>query len=220
MKKICAVIAARSGSLRVKNKNVRKFGNDSLLIRKIKQLKKIREINDIYVNSNDKKILDIAKKNGAKIMLREQKYASNSIGMNKVYVNVVENVPSRHILFIHITSPFVKTTSIKKAIKKYFRVSKKKYDSLASVTEFKKFLWLKNKPINYKPQKMPISQDLPNFHYLNFAFNIIEKKKLIKYENIIGRKIFPYHLSEIESFDIDNSEEFELASFLSKKIRI
>ena len=90
MKKICAVIAARSGSLRVKNKNIRKFGNNSLLIRKIKQLKKIKTIDDIYVNSNDKKILDIAKKNGAKIMLREQKYASNSISMNKVYANVTQ----------------------------------------------------------------------------------------------------------------------------------
>ena len=31
-------------------------------------------------------------------------------------------------------------------------------------------------------------------------------------------KNFSYHLSEIESFDIDNSEEFELAVFVKSKI--
>ena len=220
MKKICAVIAARSGSIRVKNKNIRKFGKSSLLFRKIKQLKKIREIDEIYVNSNSYKILRIAKKYGAKTILRDRKYATNSISMNKVYANVVKKVPSKHILFIHITSPFVKTTSVRNGIKKYLSLPKKKYDCLASVTQFKKFLWNGNKPINYKPNKMPRSQDLPPLYYLNFAFNIIKKSNLIQNENIIGKKIFPYFLTEIESFDIDNNEEFELASYLSTKIKL
>lgn len=220
MKKICAVIAARSGSIRVKNKNIRKFGESSLLVRKIKQLKKIKEIDEIYVNSNSYKILSIAKKYGTKTILRDRKYATNTISINKVYTNVVREVPSKHILFIHITSPFVKTTSIRNGIKKYLSLPQKKYDCLASVTQFKKFLWNVNKPLNYMPNKMPRSQDLPPLYYLNFAFNIIKKSNLIRNENIIGKKIFPYFLTEIESFDIDNNEEFELASYLSTKIKL
>tara|TARA_A100001015_G_C14982343_1_gene710014 strand:+ start:811 stop:1473 length:663 start_codon:yes stop_codon:yes gene_type:complete len=220
MKNICAVIAARSGSKRVKNKNIRRFGKSSLLVRKIIQLKKIKILDDIYVNSNDNKILSIAKKNGAKIIKREKKYATNYVKINDVYVNVVKKVPSKHIFFVHITSPFVKTKSMEDAIKKYFKLNKKKYDCLASTSPVKKFLWFKNKAINYNPKKMPRSQDLPDFFYLNFAFNILTKKNILKYKNIIGKKIKPFHLDEIESFDIDNMEEFKLANLIENKIKI
>ena len=218
MRNICAVIAVRSGSIRVKNKNTRKFGDSSLLVRKIKQLKKIKELDGIFVNSNSNKILKIAKSNGAETILRDQKYATNSISINEVYANVVKKVPSKHILFIHVTSPFVKTDTVKKAIKKYFSITKKKYDSLASVSKFKKFLWQKNKPINYNPAIMPRSQDLPDLFYLNFAFNIITRDKIIKYKNIVGKNFYPYFINEIESFDIDNNEEFRFANLIVNKI--
>ena len=62
MNKISAVIAARGGSRRVKNKNIRPFAGSSLLERKLLQLKDINEIDAIYVNSESDKILNIAKK--------------------------------------------------------------------------------------------------------------------------------------------------------------
>lgn len=213
MKNLIAVIAARGGSRRVKNKNIRKFGKNSLLERKIIQLKKIREIDEIVVNSDSDKILKIAEKYKVTTVKRRKKYASNTISINKVYVNVVEDLDTKNILFIHITSPFVKTDTIKKSIRIYNKLNYK-YDSLASVTQFKKFLWHKNKPINYIPEKMPRSQDLPNYYYLNFAINILPKQVLLKQRNIIGKKIYPYELSELESFDIDTIEEFEIAKKL------
>ena len=213
MKNLVAVIAARGGSKRVKNKNIRKFGKNNLLERKLVQLKKIKDIDEIVVNSDSDKILDLAKKYKVRRVKRLKKFASNSVSINDVYVNVTEKIESKNILFIHITSPFVKTESLEKAIKTYKNL-KKNYDSLASVTYFKKFLWHDNKSINYNPNKMPRSQDLPNYYYLNFAFNILPKKVLLSQRNIIGKSIYPFELSEIESFDIDTMEEFKIAEKL------
>ena len=210
MNKISAVIAARANSRRVKNKNIRPFAGSSLLERKLLQLKGIKEIDAIYVNSDSNKILKIAKKYNVNTIKRDRKYALSSSKINDVYVNVVKPVVSEHILFIHITSPFVKTSSIRKCIKKYFSLQRK-YDSLATVTKFKKFLWHKSKPQNYKISKMPRSQDLPNYYYLNFAVNIMPKELILKKKNIIGNKFYPYFLNDIESFDIDTMDEFNTA---------
>ncbi len=62
--KVKALIAARSGSVRVVNKNLRAFVGSSLLELKIEQLKRIPNIDGIVVNSNDDKILSIAKAEG------------------------------------------------------------------------------------------------------------------------------------------------------------
>ena len=89
-----------------------------------------------------------------------------------------------------------------------------KFDSLVTVSKFKKFLWFKNNPINYNFSKMPRSQDLPDYFYINFAVNVLSKKLIIKNKNIIGKNFYPFFLSEIESFDIDEVEEFKIAEMI------
>ena len=85
------------------------------------------------------------------------------------------------------------------------------YDSLATVTAMHKFMWYEGKPINYEPDKMPHSYDLPDYYVLNFAVNILPKEMLVERKNIIGDKIYPFYLDEVESFDIDNQIEFDIA---------
>lgn len=53
---IKALIAALSGSLRVENKNICPFAGSSLLAVKIEQLKRLKSLNDIVVNSDDDEI--------------------------------------------------------------------------------------------------------------------------------------------------------------------
>ena len=139
---------------------------------------------------------------------------SYEIPMNEVYKNVVQEVPHEHIMFIHITSPLIKVSTLQSCIDKYRKVVTFKhndYDSLATVTAMHKFMWYEGKPINYEPDKMPHSYDLPDYYVLNFAVNILPKEMLVERKNIIGDKIYPFYLDEVESFDIDNQIEFDIA---------
>ena len=58
--KIKALVAVRSGSQRVVNKNIRPFAGSSLLEIKLNQLKRIPNIDGIVVNTNDDKMLEKA----------------------------------------------------------------------------------------------------------------------------------------------------------------
>ena len=59
--KIKALVAVRSGSVRVENKNIRPFAGSNLLEIKLAQLKRISNLDGIVVNSNDLEMLDIAR---------------------------------------------------------------------------------------------------------------------------------------------------------------
>lgn len=62
MVKITAVIPIRSGSQRVKDKNLRPFANTTLMENKIDSLLKVPELDSIVVNTNSEKAIEIVKK--------------------------------------------------------------------------------------------------------------------------------------------------------------
>ncbi len=210
---ICALIMARGGSQRVPNKNIRKFADSSLLEIKIGQLRKIENLNGIYVNSEADDILQIAQAAGATTVKRDPYYATNEVPINEVYKNLAESVPHKHILFCHLTSPLAREGSLRECVKIYEDLPAE-FDSLATVHTVQKFTWYKKKPVNYDPKKMPRSQDLPDYYALNFAYNIIPRDLMIRYENIIGQSFYPYHLDEIECFDVDTELQFKVAEYI------
>ena len=90
---IKALIPVRSGSKRVKNKNIRPFAGSSLLEIKIKQLQRINNLDGIVVNSNDDTMLEIAKSLGADTVKRDEYYARDNV-TNEMYTSKDESFDS------------------------------------------------------------------------------------------------------------------------------
>ena len=63
-KKIIAIISARGGSKRIKNKNLIKFGKINLIGNCIKNARKSKFIDKIMVNTDSKEIKIAAENNG------------------------------------------------------------------------------------------------------------------------------------------------------------
>ena len=214
-----ALIPVRAGSERVKNKNIKPFAGTSLLEIKINQLLRIDKVDEVCVNSECDEMLEIASKLGATPVKRDPFFATSSVPMNDVYEDFAKNIDADHVLYTNVTSPLVSDKTYIDCIDKYFSLTD--HDSLNTVTLLKENLWLDGKPINYDPSSHPRSQDLPDIVYLNFAISIIPRKLMLRHKNIIGRKFFPYILGKIESVDIDDIDDFDLAEvlFLRDKTR-
>lgn len=60
--KITAVIPIRSGSQRVKDKNLRAFADTNLMELKIKNLLQVPELTSIVVNTNSELVIEIVNK--------------------------------------------------------------------------------------------------------------------------------------------------------------
>ena len=215
-KDITFVIATRKGSKRIKNKNIRKFGNSSLLEIKLKQIKRIIKRPIILLSSDCKTSQKIGKKNDAIVDIRPKKFATDNIPMKAVYKYLAKKVNTQYICYLHVTSPFLKDKTLKQSIAKFFQ-NKKKCDSLASVTPVKEYLWYKNKPVNYNPKNHPRSQTLPEYVALNFAVNIVSTTYMRNKGRIVGENFYPINLDFPESLDIDNQWQFNLGNLLAKK---
>ena len=216
MKDICGLIAVRSGSERVHNKNIRPFADTSLLEIKLEQAKNTKLLNNVFVSSDSDKMLKLSKKYGAIPLKRDPYYASNSVPMNLVYEYLANQLSCEHIVYLHVTSPLLKKQTLELCIKNYIKLGKS-YDSLCTVNKVQEYLWKDGKPLNYDPKYHPRSQDLPDVYSLNFAVNIISRKKMIERRNIVGKNFSPFVMDKAESIDIDSELDFRTAEFIYKQ---
>lgn len=214
--KLTALIPVRSGSKRVANKNVRPFAGSSLLEIKIKQLLEVDGIDEVCVNSNDPAMLEIADALGVKTVLRDPFFATDTVPMSEVYANMAENLDSDFVLLTHVTNPLANATTYRNIIEQFSKLPNG-FDSIATVSDVKEFLYLDGKPLNYNPQAKPRSQDLPDIVKLNHVASIVKREKMIQKKDAMGDHPFFYHLSAMESIDIDNPLDFDIAEFLYLK---
>ena len=217
-KNLVAVITVRKGSERVKNKNFKPFGGGNLLIHKIETLKKIKELDEIIINTNSNKAIEIAKNLDVNYFKRNEYYASSNCTNSEFWSDIAKNTNSKYIMFTHCTNPIVKENTYREFIK-VFKKNKNKFDSFNTVTEVKEFLFKKNKPINFDPKKAPNSQDLPDIVKLNFAINILLTDQMYKTKTLIGNKPFFFKLNQIEGYDINTPLEFSFAEHLFNNIK-
>jgi N-acylneuraminate cytidylyltransferase len=217
--KITAVIPIRSGSQRVKDKNLRPFGDTNLMKLKIDNLLQVPEIDEIIVNTNSDEAIGIVNKRyagGVKTHRREEYYASSQCSGSEFFRHLGETTDTDIFLYCPCTSPFIKPTTISKCIKQF--LESKDYDCLSTVSKVKEFLWLDSKPINYDPAHAPNSQNLPDIVALNFGITVVRRDDLIRNSNIIGHKPQFVITDDIESIDIDTPLDFFIAEQLYRKL--
>lgn len=213
--KIVGLVAVRSGSIRVENKNIRPFFTSNILEIKLKQLKRISQLDEIYVNSNDEEMLRLARNCGCTAIKRDAYFASNEVPMREVYENMAQNCNGDVVVYANATNPLVKDKTISTAIEKFFTLSE--HDSLNTAHPIKEFLFLDNKALNFQLHSFPRSQDLPNIMALNFAVSVIKRTDMIEQRHIIGKKPYIFPIETQEGTDIDEELDFEFAEYIYKK---
>lgn len=218
--KITAVIPIRTGSQRVKDKNLRPFGDTNLMELKIKTLLQVPELTSIVVNTNSEEAIDIVNKRyktgGVKVHKREEYYASSQCSGSEFFQHLGVVTDTDIFVYCPCTSPFVKPKTISQCINRF--LSSSDYDCLATVSSVKDFLWLDGKAINYDPAHAPNSQDLPDVVALNFGVTVVMREDLIRNSNIIGKKPQFVVTDDIEAIDIDTPLDFYIAEQLYKKL--
>ena len=222
--KVNVFLPMRAGSERVPNKNTKPFADLSggLCRIKLEQLLECDSVETIFVSTDDAKVVRISEGfNSKKIKIfdRPKELSLSSTLTDDLIRYVPEIMPDCHILWTHVTSPFIGSEIYEKIIETYFK-SLGQHDSLMTVTKLQKFMWYNGAPVNYdrKIEKWPRTQTIEPLWEVNsgafLATREIYKNRLDR----IGEKPFLYPLSDYTAFDIDWVQDFKLAEGLFKKI--
>lgn len=213
--RIKALVAARGGSQRVKEKNTRRFASTTLLDVKLAQLTRINGLDGVVLSSEDPRILSYADRYDCTALRRPARLASSEAVMSDVYEFMAESVDADVIVYANCTSPLIMDSTVEDLIQEFRRHDDDAdFDSINTATSVKEFLVLDGKPLNYNPTAQPRSQDLPPIVALNFAINIIHRETMIARKNVLGSAPQIHLLDDLQGVDIDTPLDFAIAEFL------
>lgn len=204
-----AIVPLKKESIRVPNKNFKKFGNTRLVDLKIKTLLKVKGIDRIIINTDSDEVIQDLVSYDVDFVKRDSYYTTCS--GSEFFENIAINAPDDVLIYTPVTAPFVKASTLQDAIDIFNRG---RNDSVVSVTNIQDHVWYRGEPVNYDPQYTPNSHELHGLYLINYGFGIHHRSGWIERRNIIGSDPMFYELTEIEAIDIDTPLEFEFAKYI------
>ncbi len=219
-KTFLAVIPARGNSTRLKDKNLRKIKNKSLIEHSIIHGINSKYIDQVCVTSDSSKILQVAKKYENVFIVKRPKYLSNNIIMpDDAIVHAYKKIKKKfdYIITLQPTTPLRTSKQIDDAIKK---IVDENADSLVSVCKSHDFYWKKGEkfyfPKNYSPINRPRSQDFEQYKE-NGVIYISDSSKMLKINNRIFGNVTIFEIDKWNSIDIDDQKDLMMTDYVYKK---
>lgn len=221
---ILAIIPARGGSKGIPRKNVRLLNEKPLISYSINNAKKSKFITDVYVSTDDEEIEMISKKYGSKIINRDPELGKDKVTLDPVIYEAVQKIEKKEgkeydiVITMQATSPLLSPTTLDNAID-YFISND--FDTVISVINKPHLSWTKNEDDKIVPNyiKRLNRQELPP-NYLETGSFVITKRKFITEESRFGPKLSVFEVSENESIDIDDYNDWILCENILKRKKI
>jgi len=223
-KECVCFLPCRKGSQRIPRKNVKPFAGYKfgLLEIKLQQLLESKLVRRIVLTTDDSEILEFAsslKEHKIQLHERSANLSSSETSTDKLVGHALELIPEGHILWTHVTSPFITAANYDSIIEVYHEKLLSGYDSLMSVTPLRSFLWQQGRPLNYdrEVEKWPRTQTLLPVHEVNSGVFLAPSDVYRKHSDRIGSAPFLFEMDSITSHDIDWSADFEIAECLVER---
>ncbi|MHA3893208.1 acylneuraminate cytidylyltransferase family protein [Acinetobacter sp. GXMZU3951] len=221
---VTCFLPCRKGSERVPRKNIKPFVQYShgLIEVKLNQLIACPSIDEIILSTNDDEIIQYAESlSHPKIHLhnRIEELSSSQTSTDSLVAHAADLIPKGHILWTHVTSPFINAQKYEDIISRYFNCLEEGYDSLMTTSLLHTFLWQDSKPLNYDRtlEKWPRTQTLDPIHEVNSGVFLASTNVYKEQNDRIGERPYLFTLDKLVSQDVDWPEDFIIAEALVEK---
>lgn len=221
---VSVFLPCRAGSQRVPKKNIKPFAGveQGLIDIKLRQLLDTDGVDEIVLSTNDDDILLYAEKFcGSKLRVhrRAEELSSSRTSTDQLVAHAFDLIQEGHILWTHVTSPFITAAHYAEMITIYRAKLRAGYDSLMTTTEIHSFLWRNRQPLNYdrSEEKWPRTQTLQPVYEINSGAFLAPATVYRDLDDRIGETPYLHVLDKLVSHDVDWPEDFVVGETLLEK---
>jgi len=223
-----AIIPARGGSKRIKNKNIKKFNKKPIIELTFKVLKKSKIFNLIILSSDSPRICKIGKKIGFDlVLLRNKNLAKDTTDtksvIKQVIIDISKNIKVKNVCCVYPCNPFLQINDLKNCLK-ILKKNNSKFifpvtnyahpiDRAFRLNKSDEVKFLKKKNANKNTQTFQESFHDAGQFYWGRKYTWL--KNIFLHTNGIGYKIPNFRV-----VDIDNLNDWKKAEIVYKELKI
>ncbi len=215
---VVALLPMKAHSSRVPNKNFRMMGDKPLYRWILDALLATPAVSRVVINTDAQAQLEdtgLTSSDRVIVRTRAQEICGDEVSMNRIIENDLEAVGEGHYLMTHTTNPAISTATLTRAIAEYERALSEGYDSLFTVNRHQtRFYTAEGEPINHDPDNLIPTQDLEPWFEENSCMYLFSRDSFQQTNARIGTKPKLFETPPLESVDIDEPEDWRLASIL------
>ena len=206
-----AIIPVRSGSQRIKDKNIKLVVNHPLMYYQIKCALNVPEIDKVVVATDNDLYSDYAKKFGAEVIIRPPEISHANSKSEDVLRYVITAMIDKgqffdNIVFLQVTSPLNKPEYVSDALK---LIEKEKANSVVTYVDFHGFLIGDNDILS-----RPMTQIKKPHKLETGCFWVTNTNAFMSTNNRICEPVSYLKLPKIASYEIDTEDELKIAEAL------
>lgn len=222
--KVIALVPARGGSKGIPKKNIMDFCGKPLISWSIGQALGSKYIKDVYVTSDDNKILKVSERAGAKPIKRPAKLATDTSSTEDALLHAIAEIeggPSGAadiVVFLQATSPLRTSADIDKAIRLFISEKADSLFSGAVLDDFCVWEYAKGrlKSMTFDHRNRGRRQDRKPYYLENGSIYIFKPAILKKHRNRLGGKIVFFGMPFWKSYEIDKAEDVGICGYFMK----
>lgn len=223
-KPIC-IIPARSGSKRIKNKNIVLINKKPLIAHTIRILKKTKIFSRIIVTTDSEKIKKISITEGAEVpFLRENKLSGSKVTIQRTIQDCIKRLNSENIKYHFCVFPTAILIEPNDLISAYNIIKKGNFNSVVAVTENKTFFRSfikKKKIINFfwSKNSKKMSQELKSAYSDSGTFYIFKTSSYMKNNKILPSNSSVYLIDKYKGVNVDDQNDLKFLKIAFKMKR-
>jgi CMP-N-acetylneuraminic acid synthetase len=211
-----AMIPARMGSQRLKQKNLLELGGASLLARAVRKCLRARVFDEVWVNSEHETLGAIATREGAQFHRRPAELANDHATSEQFIAEFLRAHPCRDLLQVHTIAPLLGAAELAQFAEAFAAHS---CDVQLSVVEEQIEHAYQDRPINFDPAQKTNSQQLAPLQRVTWSVTgfrsatylaAVERGACATYAGVIAYQ----PISRLAGHIIKTEADFEIARAL------
>lgn len=219
---INALLPMKAHSERIVGKNFKTFNGKPLCFWMIDTLCSIAEITRVVINTDARTILaQHGVQDTEKIHIHDRKseICGDCVSMNVIINDDIQYMPADIYLMTHVTNPLLTQKTISNALQTFIEAWEKgTCDSLFAVTKHQKRFYTKTgAPVNHDPHNLIRTQDLEPWYEENSNLYIFTRESFSSTNARIGKKPILFETPFLESIDLDEQKEWDLAELIIER---
>jgi len=216
--KIIAMIPARLGSQRLKQKNLQPINGVPLITYAIRKAKKSGVFDEIWVNSEADVFGRVAKEEGVNFHKRPAELANNQATSEDFVYEFLKSHECDFVVQVHSIAPLL---TVEDTIRFVNELKKDKVDALLSVENVQIECAFQGKPINFTYKEKTNSQELEPIQRITWSITGWKRSTYIKaYESgacaTYSGEVGYFPINKLAAHIIKTKEDLDIAEALYK----